>query len=99
MSGADISSSDDPGARWKAVRSGIRSTADMAVSASISELRGRLVGLAVKLLWNRDDAEEVVQQAFEIAMKSGPATRESHFAPWMTRTVSNLCLNRRRRRR
>lgn len=67
--------------------------------AAIPAIRGRLVGLAVKLVWNRDDAEEIVQEAFKIAAAKGPASNEARYEPWMVRTVGNLCLNLRRRRR
>ena len=67
--------------------------------ARLAELRRRLVGWAVKLLWNRADAEEVVQEAFKTAMTSGPRLSHEGFGPWMFRTVANLCLNERRRRR
>jgi len=40
-----------------------------------------------------------VQDAFAIAAKKGVGTNDDHFAPWMFRTTSQLCLNHRRRRR
>jgi RNA polymerase sigma-70 factor (ECF subfamily) len=57
------------------------------------------VRLAVKLVWNRDDAEELVQDAFRLALADGVNAADDRFGPWMWRTVSNLCLNHRRRRR
>jgi RNA polymerase sigma-70 factor, ECF subfamily len=74
-------------------------TAGPPTDAALTELRRRLVGLAVKLLWNRQDAEEVVQEAFKVAMTSGPRLPHERFGPWMMRTVTNLCLNLRRRHR
>ncbi len=62
-------------------------------------LRRQMVRLAVKFVWNRDDAEELVQEAFKIAVSSGPGTGEEKFNPWMVRTVTNLCLNHRRKRK
>lgn len=64
----------------------------------LDELRRRLVGFAIKLVWNRDDAEEIVQEAFQLAMTKGPAVIDPAITPWMYRTVTNLCLNQRRRR-
>jgi len=58
-----------------------------------------MVRLAVKFVWNRDDAEELVQEAFKIAAAGGPGTGEERFGPWMVRTVTNLCLNHRRKRK
>lgn len=65
----------------------------------VGGLRPRLVRLAVKLLWNRQDAEETVQEAFKLALSGGPALSEERFSPWMFRTVANLCQNLRRRRK
>lgn len=72
-------------------------------------LRARLVCLAVKLVWNRDDAEDIVQDAFGISLQRGliGATSADHpqttgpagAEAWLWRTVCNLCLNHRRRRR
>lgn len=67
--------------------------------AVIDVLRARLTRLAVKLIWNAADAEEIVQEAFRIAISSGVGFDEEKFEPWMLRTVGNLCLNHRRRRR
>jgi len=61
-------------------------------------VRVRLVGLAVKFVWNRDDAEEIVQEAFRLALERGPGVGDPRMFPWMVRTVSNLCMNERRRR-
>ena len=72
---------------------------DPSGEAALTALHGRLVRLAVKLIWNRDDAEETVQEAFRLALTKGIPTSERRFGPWMFRTVGNLCLNHRRRRR
>ena len=65
----------------------------------LDELRLGMVRLAVKFVWNRDDADELVQEAFKIAVARGPRTGEERFGPWMVRTVTNLCLNHRRKRK
>jgi RNA polymerase sigma-70 factor (ECF subfamily) len=70
-----------------------------AGAARLEEIRRRLVGLAVRLLWNRDDAEEIVQDAFRLALTRGLSPGDSAVAGWMMRTVANLALNLRRRRR
>lgn len=72
--------------------------AEQHAAPPLDELRRRLVGFAIKLLWNRDDAEEIVQDAFQLALTKGPAVTDPAIAPWMYRTVTNLCLNQRRRR-
>ncbi|MFO0973619.1 MAG: sigma-70 family RNA polymerase sigma factor [Phycisphaerae bacterium] len=61
-------------------------------------MRARLVRLAVRLIWNRDDAEEIVQEALTLAVEKKVAATPS-FEPWALRTVANLALNWRRRRR
>lgn len=70
-----------------------------APTGRLDELRRRMVRLAVKFVWNRDDAEELVQEAFKIAASGGPGIGEYRFGPWMVRTVTNLCLNHRRKRK
>lgn len=65
----------------------------------VARLRARLMGYAAKFLWNRHDAEEVVQDAFKEAVKAGLAISEERALPWMFRTVGNLCRNLRRKKR
>ncbi len=72
---------------------------DVPEQAALEDLHRRLVRLAIKLIWNRDDAEETVQEAFRLALTKGIEQREAHFGAWMFRTVGNLCLNHRRRTR
>ena len=62
-------------------------------------LRRRLITYAVRLVWNRDDAEEIVQEAFRLAVQRGLVLENRQDELWMYRTVSNLCLNQRRKRR
>ncbi len=71
----------------------------LSPQAALEDFRRRLVRFALKLIWNREDAEDVVQDAFKIAVEKGPNMGEASFGPWMFRTVGNLCLNLRRRRR
>lgn len=63
------------------------------------DIRRRLEAFAVKLIWNRHDAEEIVQDAFRLAITNGLNVADSDAKPWLMRTVANLCLNQRRRRR
>lgn len=56
-------------------------------------------GVAYRLLSNRDDAMEVVQDAFLQAFeKLGTLSKPGRFRSWLLRIVSNLALNRRRSR-
>ncbi len=66
---------------------------------AMADLRRRLVRFTVKLIWNRDDAEEIVQDAFKQAMATGHRLPHERYEPWMFRTTANLCLNFRRRLR
>jgi len=70
-----------------------------AWKAAVEDHRRGLVRLAVKLVWNRDDAEDLVQEAFQLAVAKRMTPADERFGPWLYRTVSNLCLNHRRRRR
>lgn len=71
----------------------------LSSSAAMEELRRRLVRFAFRMLWNRDDAEEVTQDACLIALQRGITLSDANFGPWMFRTVANLSLNRRRSRK
>ncbi len=53
----------------------------------------------MKLIWNQHDAEEIVQDAFRLAITNGLNAADPDAKPWLMRTVANLCLNHRRRRR
>lgn len=57
------------------------------------------VGSAYRILGNRDDAQEVAQEAFLRAYRSLDRLKEpSRFGPWLMRIVCNLSLNARRSR-
>ncbi len=60
--------------------------------ASATALAGRMVG-------NRADAEEVVQEAFLRVWKTAPRWRPdgASFRTWFSRVVVNLCIDRHRR--
>lgn len=70
----------------------------LSPQAVLEDIRRRLVRYAVKLVWNRADAEEIVQEAFKIAVSKAMSVEDESFAAWMFRTTGNLCLNFRRRR-
>ena len=59
----------------------------------------KATAVAYRLLNDRDDAMEVVQDAFIKAYeKLETLSRKDRFSPWLMRIVSNLALNRRRSR-
>jgi RNA polymerase sigma-70 factor (ECF subfamily) len=70
-----------------------------AEASALAQARRRLEALAVKLIWNRHDAEEIAQEAFRLAVAAGQPVHSPASMPWLLRTVANLCLNHRRRSR
>ncbi len=65
----------------------------------VGRYQRRAVAVAYRLLNNRDDAMEVVQDAFLRAYeKLDSLSKPGHFGAWLLRIVSNLALNRRRAR-
>ena len=68
-------------------------------AAALAAWRTRLIALAMKLVWNRDDAEELTQEAFVRATVKRIALTDPCLGPWLMRTVANLCVNHRRRKR
>lgn len=80
-----------------AAESGDHPVASAMTPELAAELRPRLLRLAMKLLWNRDDAEEVVQDAYGVFLSKQPAG-VARLDQWMCRVVVQLSLNRRRRR-
>ena len=68
-------------------------------ATTLAAWRTRLVALAMKLVWNRDDAEELAQEAFVRAMVKQIPAGDAHYGPWLMRTVANLAVNHRRRRK
>ncbi len=70
-----------------------------AFEVLVSRYQRRATGLAYRLLNNRDEALEVVQEAFMKAFdKLDTLSRVERFGSWMLRITSNLSLNKRRSR-
>jgi RNA polymerase sigma-70 factor, ECF subfamily len=64
----------------------------------------RLYSIALRVLGDREDAEEVAQDAFVRAYRAiagypGQRTRDLQLRPWLAAIVVNLCRNRVRRHR
>ena len=86
-------SSDEPTVR--AAMAGDRPAFDLLVR----KYQTQAVAVSYRLLGNRADAVEVVQDAFLKAYKSlATLERPGAFGGWLMRIVSNLSLNRRRGR-
>ncbi len=65
----------------------------------VARYQRQATAVAYRLLNNRDDAMEVVQDAFLKAYdKLGSLSKPDRFGGWLMRIVSNLSLNRRRGR-
>jgi len=64
----------------------------------VRRYEGRLFALAWRMLHNRADCEDVVQEAFVKAYRSlGKFRGEARFSTWLYRIALNLILNRLRR--
>lgn len=65
-----------------------------AFEALVRRHQNAMFGVALRILAQRDDAEDVTQNAFITAWRRLPEFRsESKFSTWMYRIVSNLALN------
>lgn len=82
-------------AREAQLVSAVRNGNDAAFDELVTLYSAKLVRAAYALLGNRQDAEEVVQDAFVRAYRALPAFRgESTFETWMHRITMNLARNR-----
>ena len=68
-------------------------------AANIDALRRRMIGLAVKLIWSKSDAEELAQETLRIALTKHIELNDEGATAWCLKTVANLCMNHRRRQR
>lgn len=61
--------------------------------------RPRIYKLAYRMLGNREDAEDILQETWLRAwLHYGEHNRECSFEGWVIRIASNLCLDRKRRK-
>jgi RNA polymerase sigma-70 factor (ECF subfamily) len=72
-----------------------------AVRALVARKLPRLLSLAGRMLGDRQEAEDVAQDAFLRVWKNAPAWRSggAKFDTWLHRVALNLCYDRLRRRR
>lgn len=69
-----------------------------AFGVLLNRYRDRVVNLAYQLLRQRDDAEDVAQEAFIQAFTALDSFRgEAQWFTWLYRITVNLCLHRKRR--
>jgi RNA polymerase sigma-70 factor (ECF subfamily) len=65
---------------------------DYTVAAAFEEQRGRLVGVAYRMLGSRADAEDAVQEAWLRLSRQDVATIEN-LAAWLTTVVGRVCID------
>ncbi len=71
-----------------------------AFAELVRRYQDRLYGLALRLTGDRQEAEDVAQEAFiNIFRALGRYRRGERFAPWAYKITSNLCIDHLRRRR
>jgi RNA polymerase sigma-70 factor (ECF subfamily) len=72
---------------------------DAAVAEAYRRHAPRLLGTALRLLRQREDAEDTVQDAFIALVRTAPATDAEGAGPWLHRVVVNAALDRLRTRK
>lgn len=70
-----------------------------ALEAAFSEHRRYLFGLCYRMSGCGADAEDLVQDTFERALRSPPADLSRELKPWLTRVAMNACVDHLRKRR
>ena len=66
----------------------------------VARYRSKVYGLAVRMMQDSSDAEEIVQETFLSAWQNLPSFRgESAFGSWLYRICANYCLMRLRRKK
>ncbi len=66
----------------------------------VTSHQGGIFRLAYRMLNNRSDAEDIVQETFIAALRSLSAlTNAQMFVPWLYRTATNKCIDSLRQRR
>lgn len=72
---------------------------DKAMENLVSRYEDKVYNLAYKMMGNREDAEDVLQDTFLSAIRSlGDFREESRFSTWVYRIAANAALTRLRKR-
>jgi RNA polymerase sigma-70 factor (ECF subfamily) len=69
----------------------VRAGDTAAFAVLVARYRDRLGRYAIHMLGDREDAEEVVQDAFVRAYRSLPRCEEDRFGPWLFGILVNRC--------
>ncbi|MFN7133201.1 MAG: RNA polymerase sigma factor [Myxococcales bacterium] len=71
-----------------------------AFETLVARYRGRVYGLALRMMRNSQDAEELLQETFLSAWENLPTFRgDAAFGSWVYRICANFCLMRLRHRK
>ena len=78
----------------------IRNGDDSGFEQLVKEHTGKIIGLAWRLVGNREEAEDLAQEAFLRLHRSLPTFRgESRIGTWLYRTTTRLAIDHLRRER
>ena len=69
----------------------VRGGDSAAFAVLVARYRDRLGRYAVRMLGNREDAEDAVQEAFVRAYRSLPRCEPNRFGPWLFTILVNRC--------
>jgi len=71
-----------------------------AFASLVDRYRARVFGLILRMVGNREDAEDIAQEAFVRAYRGlHTFDRSQRFAPWLYRVATNHCVSALRRKR
>jgi len=73
---------------------------ERAYTELLSRYRGRVYGLALRMVQNGEDARDIAQEAFVKAFQSlGSFDLSKPFGAWISKITANLCIDHYRRKR
>lgn len=65
----------------------------------VDRYQTRIFNMAYRMLHDREEAEDITQEAFLNVFRAIDSFKGDRFSPWIYKIASNLCLDRLRRRR
>jgi len=65
----------------------------------VERYQTRIYNLAYRMVLNREEAEDITQEAFLNVYRALDSFKGDRFSPWIYKIASNLCLDHLRRRR
>lgn len=99
MSGPSPPHPPDPTADASLVLRGLAGD-QAAYTELLSRYRGRVFGLALRMVQNTEDASDIAQEAFVKAFQSlASFDLNKSFGAWIAKITANLCIDHYRRRR